>query len=252
LKEVKMDIVLREIINVTGKIILKTGLHIGAGDTEMHIGGTDNPVVKHPHTNEPYIPGSSIKGKVRSLVELASALVPFSTDSKGLVTPKTVQAIRKDNSLTDEQKQNLLRLATGILKVFGSGAGEEGSEEFGPTRAYFSDAFLNKQWLEMAKSNRWSLIEVKSENMINRIQAVAENPRFTERVPAGAEFDFHITYRVLDEDDKRFFDEILLKGIKLLTLDALGGSGSRGYGRVEVIFNDNSIRERFENIRLWS
>lgn len=247
-----MDIVLREIINITGKIILKTGLHIGAGDTEMHIGGTDNPVVKHPHTNEPYIPGSSIKGKVRSLVELASALVPFSTDSKGLVTPRTLQEIRKENSLPDEKKQNLLRLATGILRVFGSGAGEEGSEEFGPTRAYFSDAFLNRQWLEQAKSNRWSLFEVKSENMINRIQAVAEHPRFTERVPAGAEFDFHITFRVLDEHDEQFFNEILLRGLKLLTFDVLGGSGSRGYGRVEIVFDDINIQERFENIRLWS
>lgn len=247
-----MNIVLREIISITGKIVLKTGLHIGAGDTEMHIGGTDNPVVKHPHTSEPYIPGSSIKGKVRSLVELASALVPFSTDSKGLVTPKTLKKIKEDNSISDEQKQILINYATGILRVFGSGAGQEGSEEFGPTRAYFSDAFLNRQWLDVAKSNRWSLVEVKSENMINRIEAVAEHPRFTERVPAGAEFDFHITYRVLDEEDERFFDEILLRGLKLLSLDALGGSGSRGYGRVEIVFDDSSIQERFENIALWS
>ena len=247
-----MNIVLREIINITGKIVLKTGLHIGAGDTEMHIGGTDNPVVKHPHTSEPYIPGSSIKGKVRSLVELASALVPFSTDSKGLVTPKTLKKIKEDSSISEEQKQQLIDYATGILRVFGSGAGQEGSEEFGPTRAYFSDAFLNRQWLGVAKSNRWSLVEVKSENMINRIEAVAEHPRFTERVPAGAEFDFHITYRVLDEEDERFFDEILLRGLKLLSLDALGGSGSRGYGRVEIVFDDSSIQERFENIALWS
>lgn len=247
-----MDIVLREIINITGKIILKTGLHIGAGDTEMHIGGTDNPVVKHPHTSEPYIPGSSIKGKVRSLIELTSALVPFSTESKGLVTPEALKKVKNDDSLSEEQKQRLLRLGTGILRVFGSGAGQEGTEEFGPTRAYFSDAFLNRQWLELAKSNRWSLIEVKSENMINRIEAVAEHPRFTERVPAGAEFDFNISYRVLDEDDGQFFDEILLKGLKLLCLDALGGSGSRGYGRIEIIFDNNSIQNRIENIELWS
>jgi len=247
-----MNIVLREIINITGKIVLKTGLHIGAGDTEMHIGGTDNPVVKHPHTNEPYIPGSSIKGKVRSLVELAGALVPFSADSKGLVTPKTLKKIKEDSSISEEQKLQLIDYATGILRVFGSGAGQEGSEEFGPTRAYFSDAFLNRQWLDMAKSNRWSLVEVKSENMINRIEAVAEHPRFTERVPAGAEFDFHITYRVLDEDDERFFDEILLKGLKLLSLDALGGSGSRGYGRVAILFDDSSIQEKFDSVTLWS
>ncbi len=58
---------LSEMREITGKIILKSGLHVGAGDTEMRIGGTDNPVIKHPHNLEPYIPGSSIKGKVRSL-----------------------------------------------------------------------------------------------------------------------------------------------------------------------------------------
>jgi len=60
---------------ICGKIILKSGLHIGAGDTEMRIGGTDNPVIKHPHTMEPYIPGSSIKGKVRSLLEMRSGFM---------------------------------------------------------------------------------------------------------------------------------------------------------------------------------
>jgi CRISPR-associated protein Csm3 len=65
-----MSLKLNKISVIQGTIELKTGLHIGGGDTEMHIGGTDNPVVKHPHTNEPYIPGSSLKGKIRSLLEL--------------------------------------------------------------------------------------------------------------------------------------------------------------------------------------
>lgn len=249
-----MELVLKRIIVLKGKIKLLTGLHIGAGDTEMHIGGTDNPVIKHPHTNEPYIPGSSIKGKVRSLIELESGLIPFSDDgSKGLVTPKTIQKI-KDSNLSEEEKKRLLNLATGILRVFGSGAGEEGSEEFGPTRAYFSDAFLNRDWVNQAKENRWTLVEVKSENMINRIKAVAEHPRFTERVPAGAVFDFQISFKVLDDEDKNFFESILLRGLKLLTLDALGGNGSRGYGRIEIIFDEDNteITEKFKNIVLWS
>lgn len=246
-----MAFTLKKILDIRGKIILKTGLHIGAGDTEMHIGGTDNQVVKHPHTSEPYIPGSSIKGKVRSLVELESGLVPFSTDTKGLITPKTLKVIKENNSIPREHKERLLRSATGILRVFGSGAGEEGAEELGPTRAYFSDAFLNKEWLRQARENRWSLIEVKSENMINRIKAVAEHPRFTERVPAGAEFDFHISFKVLDNEDEEFFESILLRGLKLLTHDALGGSGSRGYGRISIVFEDNEIRQKYDNLSLY-
>ena len=66
---------LLNIKEITGKITLKSGLHIGAGDMEMKIGGTDNPVIKHPHTLEPFIPGSSLKGKVRSLLEMKSGLM---------------------------------------------------------------------------------------------------------------------------------------------------------------------------------
>jgi CRISPR-associated protein Csm3 len=64
-----------DIAEIKGKIIVKTGLRIGAGDTEMRIGGLDNPIIKHPHTLEPYIPGSSLKGKVRSLLEMKSGLM---------------------------------------------------------------------------------------------------------------------------------------------------------------------------------
>ena len=59
-----------EIKMITGTIQVVTGLHIGAGNSEMHIGGTDNPVIKNILTNEPYIPGSSLKGKMRSLLQL--------------------------------------------------------------------------------------------------------------------------------------------------------------------------------------
>ena len=55
------------IYTITGTIETVTGLHIGAGKDSIEIGGMDNPVIKHPHTGEHYIPGSSLKGKVRSL-----------------------------------------------------------------------------------------------------------------------------------------------------------------------------------------
>ncbi len=73
---------LREIKTIKGKIILKTGLHIGSGNMEMQIGGTDNPVIKHPHTHEPYIPGSSLKGKMRSLLEYYYGIVAESAKSE--------------------------------------------------------------------------------------------------------------------------------------------------------------------------
>ena len=75
--------------------------------------------------------------------------------------------------------------------------------------------------------------ETKFENSINRIAGTAENPRNTERVPEGAIFDFSLALKVLDGDDEAALTQMVLTGFKLLEMDALGGSGSRGYGKVQ-------------------
>lgn len=223
-----------DIKEIKGKIILRSGLHIGAGDTEMHIGGTDNPVVKHPHTGLPYIPGSSIKGKVRSLLEMESGLM-VKTGGKPL------QA-RDLNGLEGVEKEKCRK----ILKIFGASGADSGEiADIGPTRISFADCPLNGEWFNRARSERLSLTEVKSENSINRIKGTAENPRFTERVPAGAEFDFTVCLKMLGDEDDLL--DYLLGGLKLLQMDSLGGSGSRGYGKIELEFTDEATRKRFEN-----
>jgi len=227
---------LMAIENITGRIVLKSGLHIGAGDTEMHIGGTDNPIIKHPHTLEPYIPGSSLKGKVRSLLELRSGLMAV---SKG--EPLQIKHLRKAEGQQREQGAR-------IVKLFGcSGAEGEAMAAYGPTRVAFADCPLHPDWREFAAGKRLSLVEVKSENSINRIQGTALNPRFTERVPATAEFTFAVSLKRFEDDGEDLLDT-LLAGLKLLELDALGGSGSRGYGRVRLVFDREDLRERFEKI----
>ncbi len=228
---------LTDIREIKGKIILKSGLHIGAGDTEMHIGGTDNPVIKHPHTQEPYIPGSSLKGKVRALLEMESGLM---AKTKG----EPLQA-RNLSGLTGTQKKK----CENILKIFGSsGADAEAGTELniGPTRVSFADCPLHKDWREKARQSGWGNFEVKSENAINRIEGTARNPRFTERVVEGAEFDFSVSLKLLGKAEDDLF-EYLLDGLKLLEMDALGGSGSRGYGRIEFQFDDADIAKHFEN-----
>lgn len=92
------------------------------------------------------------------------------------------------------------------------------------------------------------LTEAKSENSINRIAGVAENPRQTERVPAGAQFEFSLQMKVLDSDDEQAMLDTLLKGLRLLEMDALGGSGSRGYGRVRLNLN-GELAEKFAAIQ---
>lgn len=231
-----------DVITIDGTIKLKSGLHIGAGDVEMRIGGTDNPVVKHPNTQEPYIPGSSIKGKVRSLLELKSGLI-VKTGGRPLHA-----GLLGGGALDDKQRKD----CTAILKLFGaSGADGEAVGTLGPTRASFADCPLTDEWRKKAKEHRLNLTEVKSENSINRIKGTAENPRFTERVPSETEFAFSVTLRILEDGEKDTLLNTLLQGLKLLELDALGGSGSRGYGKVSLSFNDAAIQSRFDKVDLF-
>ncbi|MDX9745946.1 MAG: type III-A CRISPR-associated RAMP protein Csm3 [Syntrophales bacterium] len=230
---------LTDVKEIKGKIILMSGLHIGAGDTEMHIGGTDNPVIKHPITQEPYIPGSSLKGKVRSLLEMESGLMARTKGEP--VQGKTL------NGLSGVQKNKCLK----ILKIFGSSASDAEAiteNSIGPTRVSFADCPLSEEWREKARANRWGFFEVKSENSINRIEGKARNPRFTERVVSGAEFDFSVSLKLLGENESDLFD-YLLCGLKLLEMDALGGSGSRGYGRIAFQFDDADVHDAYQSVK---
>ena len=208
---------LTNIVEMKAKLVLQTGLHIGAGDSEMHIGGIDNSVIKHPLTQSPYIPGSSLKGKIRTLLEWRSGAVQNN--------PLTL----KDVSKNPEEVKNILRL-------FGISGDTKNSEqevtEIGVSRLAFWDCALNEAWEKAIRDDNQLLTEAKSENTIDRITSTAGNPRQTERVPAGAEFDFKLTLRQFEGDKPELLD-LVLKGLKLLELDSLGGSGSRGYGKVK-------------------
>ncbi len=214
---------LDRISKLTGTIELVSGLHIGSGDTEMHIGGTDNPVIKNPVTNEPYIPGSSLKGKMRSLMEWKAGVVSV-TNGKPL-------GFGCIDRLPEEQRED----AKTILRLFG-GAPEADKEamealitEIGPGRLAFWDCGLAPEWVKEMGEKHLLLTETKMENSIDRIKGVAEHPRNTERVPAGARFEFRLSVKVIDGEDLL---EPILQGLRLLELAGIGGSGSRGYGKI--------------------
>lgn len=212
---------LTAIRKLTGTLELVTGLHIGGGNVEMHIGGTDNPVIKHPQTNEPYIPGSSLKGKIRSLLEWELGI---RTDGK----PLGFRDIQRYSGADVAKAKDLLRLFGGAPE--GSGQDMTIVEEIGPTRLAFWDCALERAWVAMMRDRNLLLVETKMENMIDRIRGVAEHPRNTERVPSGARFDFNLTLRI--HDDEALVSTVL-RGLRLLELTGLGGSGSRGYGKVQ-------------------
>ena len=225
-----MSMKLTNIVEIKAKLVLQTGLHIGAGDSEMHIGGIDNSVIKHPITQSPYIPGSSLKGKIRTLLEWRSGAV------------QSLPLSLKDISKNPEEVKNILRL-------FGISGDAQNSEqevaEIGVSRLAFWDCTLNEAWENAIREDNQLLTEAKSENTIDRITSTAGNPRQTERVPAGAEFDFKLTLRQFEGDKPELLD-LVLKGLKLLELDSLGGSGSRGY--VKVKFTDLTVDGEARNL----
>lgn len=207
---------------IEGIIRCKTGLHIGGTADKIEIGGMDNPIIKHPITNNPYIPGSSIKGKMRSLLEWRFGNFSANGD---------VHKWCNNNGCP-------------ICRIFGTTAGDA---RIGPTRLIVRDAHLEdnsrKKLEKMQEDTGLAFAENKTENTINRLTARA-NPRLQERVPADTEFKFEMVYRLFDlKENGGKTDEELYKfvkeGIELIQMDALGGSGSRGYGKVNIVIKNN-------------
>ena len=231
---------LTAITTVTATLELVTGLRIGAGDSEMHIGGVDNTVIKHPHTQSPYIPGSSLKGKMRSLLEWRSGAVK--EEALGW------KDFEKASGSTQAEVKRILQLfgISGDAKL-----GVEQMSTIGPTRISFWDCNLNPEWEKQIREDNFALTEVKSENRINRISGTAEHPRQTERVPAGAQFDFRLSIKKLAGDSEELMTTVL-QGLKLLELDSVGGSGSRGYGKVRFVnlkIDDVDKQSDFDAVR---
>ncbi len=228
---------LTNISDIQGQIELVSGLHIGSGNAEMHIGGTDNPVIKNPVTGEPYIPGSSLKGKMRSLLEWRAGVVSIA-DGK----PLGFKHLPRLSGEAAVQGRAILKLFGGAPE--GAGKDDKLVAEIGPTRLAFWDCALDATWVKAMQDKNLLLTETKMENMIDRIAGVAEHPRNTERVPAGARFDFRLTLKVVDGEE--LLDD-LLRGLRLLELTGLGGSGSRGYGKLRftrLTRDGDSLMER--------
>lgn len=205
-------------IIITGEIHATTGLMIGGSNTAMGIGGPDKTVIRNPITKQPYIPGSSLKGKMRSLLEL----------SYGHIGNKPIGKV--DNGPSDNPEHPSTNL-------FGS-ARTDGKQR--PSRIICRDGFLlNPNELQ---NTDLLFTEAKTEVVIDRIKSTA-NPRTFERVPAGAKFSLNIVINVFDDDP--FRDELqtlTFKALQLVQDDYLGGSGSRGSGHVKIKIN--SVIER--------
>jgi CRISPR-associated protein Csm3 len=228
-------------LKLLGKLILEgtlhceTGLHVGAGKGSLEIGGADNPVVKDAF-GRPYIPGSSLRGRIRALLEQATGMAVPS--ELVYVSKRKGQEVRIHQSdRPDDEICVLFGRTPGRMERVSGDALEGGHAS--PARLAVFDAGLDLDSItaSMRENLDDELTEVKSENAIDRITSQA-NPRTFERVPAGARFRTRFVLDILCEEDAPLL-ALLVQGIRLLEDDALGGGGSRGSGRV-----------RFSNLKL--
>ena len=204
-----------EKIERTAQIELLSGLHIGDSDDSSSIGGVDSPVVRLKIDRSPYIPGSSLKGKMRSLIEITNGVSKVGDDAA-------------------------------INKIFGSTESKKFHRKAEISRLIFRDCRLSdKSIKEIGKlETDLPFTEIKWENTIDRIKGVAKNGglRQTERVVAGAFFDFMMIINVYEVDDKQEILKCVDQCFSLLEMDYLGGSGTRGYGQIKFHnIQDNTI-----------
>ncbi len=211
-----------------GEIACQTGLHIGAGKGSLEIGGADNPVVKDAF-GIPYIPGSSLRGRLRSLLEQALGLaVPSELVYLSKRRGQEVRIHQSDRP--DDEICILFGRNSGRMERVSGEASESAAATPARLTVYDAPLLVDSITTQMRENLDDELTEVKSENAVDRITSQA-NPRTLERVPAGARFRFRMVLDVLCAEDKPLIARVA-EGLRLLEDDALGGGGSRGSGRV--------------------
>lgn len=259
-------------ITLTCQLTAKTGLHIGGGGENLDIGGLDKPVIRDPLTKYPYLPGSSIKGKLRATLE---RLLNKPLNRSGSRDTRRYESDDLVDGFTEVERDRFIRYEGArtcqISRLFGSTGGpskgtnlwipiesakKEGLfSEKNPTkiiegencvkiidgisgrnatsRLIIRDSHLESKSAEFLKKVDTGLYmtEWKFENNIDRVTAAA-NPRQLERVPAGSKFDFELIYTVENAEQAVKDLENIAIALAFLEDDALGGNGSRGYGKV--------------------
>ncbi len=211
-----------------GEIQCRTGLHIGAGKGSLEIGGADNPVVKDAF-GIPYIPGSSLRGRLRSLLEQTMALAVPS--ELVYLSRRKGQEVRIHHSdRPDDEVCILFGRNPGYVERVTGEAIQTATATPARLTVYDAPLIVDSITPQMRENLDDELTEVKSENAVDRITSQA-NPRTLERVPSGARFRFRMVLDVLCEEDKPLLGRVA-EALRLLEDDALGGGGSRGNGRV--------------------
>jgi len=197
---------LEKIFRASGTLEVLTGLRIGGTKSSLDIGGMDeNPIIRHPLTNLPYIPGSSLKGKMRCLLE------------------------QKEGKWNQEGGPCDCGNCD-ICSLFGAMRNRT------PTRLIVRDSFLTDEWEKRWAESKDDLAEIKTETAINRRSGAAlkRSLRTQERIPPGVKFNLELILRIFKNDDPEKYKKMINTALDLLQKDYLGSSGTRGYGKVKI------------------
>ena len=207
---------LMKTVKSTGEMELLTGLAIKGSDNDLSIGGADSEVIKNPITKIPYFPGSSLKGKMRSLLELKYEKT--GNDQRMGIGSTPCQCGKKDCF---------------VCTIFGAHLNPHAASA--PTRIIVRDCNLTEESMSLIRNmplDSGSFIEEKAENIINRNDGTAGSPRVIERVPAGLKFGVEIILQIFEGDNENEMKSRVEEGLRLLENSYLGSSGTRGYGQV--------------------
>lgn len=221
------ELKLVNIITIRKKMKVLSGVRIGGSNEELGIGGIDNPIIRNPITKEPYIPGSSLKGSLRSILELVKGV---KIDNGGICTCGKCH----------------------VCKIFGSVYNSRVDKSINntQTRLIVRDAELSEKSRILLKKFNPSMVEIKKENNINRITSQA-TPRTFDRIPSGTEFNIELTLKIFEGDNTNQYLDYINLAFKLLQHNYIGSSGSRGYGKVEFedIKSENDCFDIIEKLR---
>ena len=267
-----MGIKLVKKIFITGTIETKTGLSVGGSSVGLEIGGADKVVLRNPLTNQPYIPGSSLKGKMRSLTEkmdghMSITVKAIKKDKEGkekVVREETYNRSSEISSSNLEKKEGEEEVRISampckcgnclVCSIFGVPAEEEKGQT---SRLIVRDSdligIMENNKVEKGESAIRKLLnsrntdmpytEVKTEVVIDRITAAA-TPRNFERVPAGAVFGLNIVCNIYEGDDVNQILSKVFEGLRLVQDDYIGGSGTRGYGQVKFTIEELEYKDQ--------
>ena len=245
---------------ITAKIETITGLHIGGSKNTKRIGDIDNNVIKSAK-GIPYIPGSSLKGKLRSMLTRKEGSIAISADDlkkdiddikskiKDSKTPRSKLPVLEEYKQVLEEHLNNEKTDdkfTYLYQIFGSSGNEDSIYK---TRLIIRDAYLDTDAFDAEFGDKKEYLDSdysqsKFENVINRVSGTALHPRQIERVPAGAEFYFKMVYDNYDDNESENHLTKIANAMAMLQDDYIGGSGSRGYGEIKF----NNVETQYKRI----